>query len=32
MRHRKGDPLDQWCTFTVRELVALLRGQRIEEE
>lgn len=31
-RHGKGDPLDQWCTFTVRELVALLRGQRIEEE
>lgn len=30
-RHGKGDPLDQWCTFTVRELVALLRGQRIEE-
>lgn len=30
-RHGKGDPLDQWCTFTVRELVALLTGQRIEE-
>ena len=30
-RHGKADPLDQWCTFTVRELVALLRGQRIEE-
>ncbi|MBM7280343.1 hypothetical protein JTZ10_21600 [Gordonia rubripertincta] len=30
-RHGKGDPLDQWCSFTVRELVALLRGQRIEE-
>ena len=30
-RHGKADPLDQWCTFTVRELVALLTGQRIEE-
>jgi hypothetical protein len=30
-RHGKGDPLDQWVTLTVRELVALLRGQRIEE-
>lgn len=31
-RHGKGDPLDQWVTFTVRELVALLSGQRIPEE
>lgn len=30
-RRGKGDPLDQWVTLTVRELVALLRGQRVEE-
>lgn len=31
-RHGKGDPLDQWVTLTVRELVAILRGDRIEEQ
>jgi hypothetical protein len=30
-RHGKGDPLDQWVTLTVRELVAILKAQRIEE-
>lgn len=30
-RRGKGDPLDQWVTCTVRELVALLTGQRPEE-
>lgn len=30
-RHGKGDPLDQWVTMTVRELIAILRGHRIEE-
>jgi hypothetical protein len=30
-RHGKGDPLDQWVTMTVRELVAMLTGQRLEE-
>lgn len=30
-RHGKGDPLDQWVTFTVRELVAILNAARIEE-
>lgn len=27
-RHGKGDPLDQWITTTVRELIALLKGER----
>lgn len=31
-RHGKGDPLDQWVTMTVRELVALLAGHRIEDQ
>lgn len=30
-RHGKGDPLDQWVTCTVRELIAIIGGQRIEE-
>lgn len=31
-RHGVGDPLDQWATMTVRELVALLTGQRLPED
>lgn len=31
-RHGRGDPLDQWVTLTVRELIAILRGSRIEEQ
>ncbi|MFT4202176.1 hypothetical protein [Gordonia sp. (in: high G+C Gram-positive bacteria)] len=31
-RHGKGDPLDQWVTMTVREFIAILRGDRIEED
>lgn len=27
-RHGKGDPLDQWVTCTVRDLIALLTGER----
>lgn len=27
-RHGKGDPLDQWVTTTVRDLIALLTGER----
>lgn len=27
-RHGKGDPLDQWVTMTVCDLVALITGQR----
>ena len=30
-RHGRGDPLDQWVHLTVRELIAILRGNRIEE-
>lgn len=30
-RHGKGDPLDQWVHMTLRELVALLAGHRVEE-
>ncbi|HEY9315805.1 hypothetical protein [Williamsia sp.] len=30
-RHGKGDPLEQWVTMTVRELVAILTATRIEE-
>ncbi|GAA3962948.1 hypothetical protein [Gordonia caeni] len=30
-RHGKGDPLDQWVTCTLRELIAILRANRIEE-
>lgn len=30
-RHGKGDPLDQWVTMTVRELLALIVGRRIED-
>lgn len=28
----KGDPLDQWVTLTMRELIAILIGHRIEED
>lgn len=28
-RHGKGDPLDQWVTTTMRELIALLNGYRV---
>lgn len=31
-RHGRGDPLDAWVHMTVREFVALLRGQRVEEQ
>lgn len=31
-RHGKGDPLDQWVHMTVRELVAILAGQRVEDQ
>ena len=31
-RHGVGDPLDQWVTCTVRELIAILRGSRIPED
>lgn len=31
-RHGKGDPLDQWVTMTVRELIAVLTGHRIPED
>lgn len=31
-RHGNGNPLDQWVTCTVRELIAILNGQRIEEQ
>lgn len=27
-RRGKGDPLDQWITLTVRELLSLLKGER----
>lgn len=27
-RHGRGDPLDQWVTCTVRDLIALLTGER----
>lgn len=27
-RHGNGDPLDQWVTCTVRDLIALLTGER----
>lgn len=30
-RHGNADPLDQWVTTTVRELIAILLGHRIEE-
>ncbi|WP_182349341.1 hypothetical protein [Tomitella gaofuii] len=30
-RHGTADPLDQWVTMPVRELVAILTGRRIEE-
>lgn len=30
-RHGVGDPLEQWVTGTVRDLVALITGQRPEE-
>ncbi|OMB99194.1 hypothetical protein A5733_06320 [Mycobacterium sp. NS-7484] len=30
-RHGVGNPLDQWVTGTVRDLIALLTGQRPEE-
>jgi len=30
-RHGVGDPLQQWVTCTVRDLVALITGQRQEE-
>lgn len=31
-RRGKGDPLDQWVTCTVRDLIALLGGVRVEDE
>lgn len=31
-RTGKGDPLEQWVTMTVRELIAILLGHRIEED
>lgn len=31
-RHGKGNPLDQWVTMTVRELVSLINAQRPTEE
>ena len=31
-RHGVADPLDQWVTCTVRELIAILRGSRIPED
>ncbi len=31
-RHGKGDALDQWVHMTVRELVAILAGRRIEDQ
>ena len=30
-RHGVGDPMQQWVTCTVRDLVALITGQRQEE-
>lgn len=30
-RHGRGDPLDQWVHMTLRELVALLAGHRVED-
>ncbi|EOM77919.1 hypothetical protein DW322_08775 [Rhodococcus rhodnii] len=30
-RHGNGDPLDQWVTMTVADLVALLTGQPLED-
>lgn len=30
-RHGKGDPLDQWVTTTVRDLIAILGGHRPDE-
>lgn len=31
-RHGVGEPLDQWVTTTLRELIALLTGARVEEQ
>jgi hypothetical protein len=30
-RHGKGDPLDQWVHLTVRDLIAILNGERIPQ-
>jgi hypothetical protein len=30
-RHGVGDPMQQWVTMTVADLVAVLTGQRVDQ-